>query len=159
MFGLDDTWKFIWSFLVVLPVVTLIHELGHTFFILLFGGKVKLALGRGKKLFRVGSISVHRIYFLDSFIEYGNLKWSNRFTHFLVHSGGVLFNFGSMLLLNYLILQGVFPTHIVFYQFDYFSVWFAVFSLLPVDYGNGEYSDGITIYFILRYGEFKQLTR
>lgn len=159
LFGFEDVWKFIWSFMIVLPLVTLIHELGHTFFILLFGGKVKLALGRGKKLFRIGLISVHRIYFLDSFIEYSNLKWSNRFTHFLVHAGGILFNFGSLFLVNYLILQGFLPIHTIFYQFAYFSVWFAVFSLLPIDYGNDEYSDGISIYFILRYGEFKQLTR
>lgn len=157
MFEFGDAWKFLWSLLVVFPLVTLIHELGHTFFIYLFGGKAKFALGRGKRLFKIGMVSVHRIYFLDAFIEYTKLKWSNRFTHFFVHAGGILFNLGSVFLVNFLINQGVFEEQIFFYQFAYFSIWFVTFSILPVDYGDGKYSDGITIYLVLRYGQFKQL--
>lgn len=159
MFTIEDIWKFIWSFLFVFPLVALIHEMGHAFFILLFGGKVHLALGHGKKLFKIGIVSVHQIYFLDSFIKYTKLKWGNRFTRFFVHAGGVIFNLGSVFLLNYLVHQSILNEHIFFYQFAYFSVWIATFSLVPVNYGDGKYSDGVAIYYVLRYGESKQLSK
>lgn len=42
--------------LVILPLVTLIHELGHAFFAKIFGRKVtKISLGLfGKKIFSIG---------------------------------------------------------------------------------------------------------
>lgn len=159
MFELGDVWNFILALLFIFPLVALIHEMGHAFFILLFGGKVRLALGRGKRLFKIGIVSVHQIYFLDSFIKYTKLKWANRFTRFCVHAGGVLFNIGSVFLLNSLVHQGILNEHIFFYQFAYFSVWLATFSLLPVNYGDGKYSDGVAMYYVLRYGESKQLSK
>ncbi|PPA70690.1 hypothetical protein [Jeotgalibacillus proteolyticus] len=157
MFQTDDLWTFLWSFLIVFPTVSFVHQLGHSFFAVLFGGNASFSLGRGRKLFCIGPISVHRIYFLDSFCKYSPLKWNNRFTHTVVHLGGVIFNVGSILLINSLITVDLLDPHVFFYQYAYFSVYFAAFSLLPVSFGDNRYSDGMAVYRILRYGDRIQL--
>lgn len=157
MFQLSDMWTFLWSFLIVFPTVSLVHQLGHSFFAIIFGGSASFSLGRGRKLFSIGPVDVHSIYFLDSFCEYTPLKWNNRFTHTMVHLGGVIFNIGSILLINLLIINNVIDPDIFFYQYAYFSVYFAAFSLLPVSFGEKKYSDGLAVVRILKYGERVQL--
>ncbi|MBS8263153.1 hypothetical protein DYI25_01730 [Mesobacillus boroniphilus] len=158
MFGFSDFLGFLLALLFIYPVVSLVHEMGHSFFAWMFGGKFSFSLGRGKNIFKKGPFSLNSMYFLDAFCEYEQLKWNNRLTHFLVHAGGVIFNLGSVLLLNLLISQGVLEPHIIFVRFSYFSVWLATFSLVPVDYGNGNYSDGLSIYHVLRYRKWPKLT-
>ncbi|AQQ53775.1 hypothetical protein [Planococcus lenghuensis] len=157
MFTFSDIWGFIAATLIIYPVVVIIHELGHTFFTLLFGGRTRIELGRGRKLFDVGPLAVHSLYFLDSALQYTDLKWSNRFTHFLVHIGGVLFNIGSIFLLNQLILEGILENRQVYHQFSYFSLWFAAYAAIPVDYGDEKYSDGMSAYLVARYRKYVQL--
>ncbi|MFB1082873.1 hypothetical protein [Jeotgalibacillus sp. JSM ZJ347] len=157
MFQLKDIWTFLWSFLIVFPTVSLVHQLGHAFFARIFGGTSNFALGRGKCLIKFGGISIHSIYFLDSFCKYTSLKYNNRMTNTLVHLGGVIFNFGSIFLINLSIMQDIIGPDIFFYQYSYFSLYFAAFSLLPVNFGNGKYSDGYAAYRIMRYGEELQL--
>ena len=41
MLGFADIIKFLISFFVILPIVTLIHLSGHVFFVMLFGGSEK----------------------------------------------------------------------------------------------------------------------
>ena len=45
MFGFNDIWKFFFSFFLLLPIVTLIHEMGHYFFARLFGGNMEINIG------------------------------------------------------------------------------------------------------------------
>ncbi|TFE02087.1 hypothetical protein [Jeotgalibacillus salarius] len=157
MFQLKDIWTFLWSFMLVFPTTSLVHQLGHSFFAKIFGGSAEFSLGRGRRLFKFGKVSVHAIYFLDSFCKYTKLKYSNRFTNTLVHLGGVIFNIGSILLINLLIIQDIIGPDIFFYQYAYFSLYFAAFSLLPVNFGGGKYSDGYAAFRILKYGEDIQL--
>lgn len=158
MFGLTDFFGFLLALLILYPLVTFIHELGHAFFAWIFGGEFNLSLGRGKKVLHIGPFNLHRMYFLDAFCNYSKLKWNNRLTHLFVHAGGVLFNLGSVFVLNLLIHKGYIEPHDLFVQYSYFSVWLATFSLIPVDYGDGNYSDGLSIYRIIRKREWPELT-
>ena len=158
MFGISDFISFLLALLLIYPFVTVVHESGHAFFAWVFGGEFNFSLGRGKTVLHIGPFSIHRMYFLDAFCEYEKLKWSNRLTHFLVHAGGVIFNLGSVLVLNLLIFLGIIEPHQIFVRYSYFSVWLATFSLVPVDYGNGNYSDGLSIYRVLRKKEWPKLT-
>ncbi|KKK38730.1 hypothetical protein WQ57_07010 [Mesobacillus campisalis] len=151
MFGFRDFIGFLWAFLLIYPIVSIVHILGHACFVRMFGGKFKVAVGRGKVMFERGPFTIHRMYFLDSYVDYTPLKWSNCITHFFVHAGGVVFNLGSTFLLNYLIANGYLEPKAVFEKYSYFSIWFATFALLPVEYGDGKYSDGLSMYLILRY--------
>lgn len=155
MFGFNDIWKFFFSFFLLLPIVTLIHEMGHYFFARLFGGNMEINIGSGKSLLRVGPIRLNRIYFWDGWCQYEALRHENKFTNIMVYAGGALFNLASILIVNGLIYAGVFETSIFTYQFAYFSFYFIFFSLFPIDHPNGYPSDGKAIVNVFRYGKSK----
>ncbi|CCF06953.1 putative protein ywmF [Bacillus velezensis CAU B946] len=153
LFGFNDMIKFFVSFLIILPMVSVIHVSGHSFMAMLFGGKASLDIGMGKRLLKVGPIQVRRIYFIDSFCKFGELRIDNRLTSALVYSGGCLFNLASIFLINLLIIKDFLEPNLFFYQFVYFSTYYVFFALLPVQYGDNKLSDGLAVYKVIRYGE------
>lgn len=158
MFNFPDFLSLLLSLMFIYPIVSFIHEMGHAFFAWIFGGKFTFSLGRGREIFKKGPFSLNIMYFLDSYCEYANLRWNNRFTHFLVHAGGIIFNLGTVFLLNVMIAKGILDHRYIYLRFSHFSVWLATFALVPVDYGKGNYSDGLAIYHVLRYNEWPKLT-
>ncbi|MCT9852177.1 hypothetical protein P2R64_30110 [Priestia megaterium] len=153
MFGFHDLPKLLFSLLFVLPLVSAIHHLGHSIMAILFGGRVDFTIGKGKTIFRWKKIKIKSIYFLDSFCVYGKLKYDNRFTHACVYAGGAIANLVSIFIVNALIIFDVFSPNLFSYQFVYFSVYYLVFSLLPVKFSETTSSDGRAIYDALRYGK------
>ncbi|MCM3796528.1 site-2 protease family protein [Priestia megaterium] len=153
MFGFSDMPKFLFSFLLVLPLVSLIHQLGHSIMAILFGGRVDFTIGKGKTIFKWKKVKLKSVYFLDSFCVYEKLKYDNRFTHSFVYAGGAIANLASIFLVNSLLIVGIIPTNLFFYQFVYFSVYYIAFSLLPIKYTETTSSDGRAIYDALRYGK------
>ncbi|MFE7062721.1 hypothetical protein ACFVAD_11270 [Sutcliffiella sp. NPDC057660] len=155
MFGFNDLWKFFVSFFLVLPMVTILHELGHFFFAKLFGGKVIVHIGTGNILFKIGSLRIRKLYFYDGWCEY--ITVSNRagkIEKALVYLGGSLFNIASILILNGLIMKGVIEPNILIYQFTYFSFYFVFFSLFPINHLNGCPSDGMAALNVLTNKKF-----
>ena len=146
MFDWGDIDKFFISFFIILPIVTLIHELGHYFFAKLFGGSLDMQIGIGKKLFKVGRLQVNRVYFYDAWCHFTDLRWSNKVTRTLVYGGGVIFNLASILIVNAFILRRDIEPTLYTYQFAYFSFYYIFFSLYPIYYSNGHPSDGRAIY-------------
>lgn len=153
MFEWKDIPTFFWAFFLVLPLVAIVHQLGHTLFALLFGGKGSFTVGRGRTLLKLGVVKIKHLYFLDSFCEYEALKFDNKFAHAFVYLGGPLFNLLSVLLINSLISAQIWEPNAFFYQFSYFSVYFVFFALLPVKYAENHSSDGRAIYDVLKYGK------
>lgn len=153
VFGLNDLPKFVWSFCLVLPLVSFIHQLGHSVMAIIFGGKVDFTIGRGKTILKMGKFKIKSVYFLDSFCKYENLKNDSRISHAVVYAGGVLFNLLTIFIMNGLIMANILPEDIFCYQFVYFSVYYVIFSLLPIQYTETSASDGRAIYNVLRYGK------
>ncbi|MFN2744585.1 MULTISPECIES: hypothetical protein [Bacillus] len=153
MFGFRDIITFFWSFLLVFPAVSVLHALGHSFMVLIFGGKPDLEVGMGKKLIKIGVIQIRSIYFMDSFCNYSDLKYDNRYTHALIYAGGAIFNLASIFIVNSLIIHDILAESIFLYQFVYFSTYYLVFALIPVRYSENHLSDGMAIYQVLKYGE------
>jgi membrane-associated protease RseP (regulator of RpoE activity) len=155
MFGFNDLWKFFISFFLVLPTVTILHELGHFFFAKLFGGKVIVHIGTGNVLFKIGSLRIRKLYFYDGWCEY--ITVSNRtgkIEKALVYLGGSLFNIASILILNGLIMKGMLEPNILIYQFTYFSFYYVFFSLFPINHLNGCPSDGMAALNVLTNKKF-----
>lgn len=151
MFGLNDLPKFFLAFFLVLPVISLVHEAGHVFFAWLMGGKnIKVSIGSGKVLFRIGMLEVRKYYFWYGFCSFDNLKRDKRFANILIFSGGVLFNTVAALVVVYMINNGQVEPGIVTYQFTYFSLYYIFFALLPMPYPDGNHSDGKLILDLLR---------
>lgn len=153
MFGQSDMPKLLFSFLIVIPLVSVIHQLGHSLMAIILGGKVDFTIGQGKTIFRWKKIKIKSIYFLHSFCIYEKLKYDNRFTHACVYAGGTIANLASILLVYGLIMLGVLSKNLFSYQFVYFSIYYIVFSLLPFEYSETSLSDGRAIYDALRYGK------
>ncbi|GGB41083.1 site-2 protease family protein [Fictibacillus barbaricus] len=141
MFGFEDVWKFFFSFFLVLPIVTFIHEAGHLFFGKITGGKVRIHIGSGNRLLKIGPCNIRALYFWDGWCEYENLKNHTRRHLVAVYLGGPLFTILSMLIVNMLIYMEVFKAGIFTYQFVYFSFYFVFFSLIPIEH-NGYPTDG-----------------
>ncbi|MBD8847819.1 MULTISPECIES: site-2 protease family protein [Priestia] len=153
MFGWSDMPKLLFSFLIVIPLVSVIHQLGHSLMAIILGGRIDFTIGQGKTIFKWKKIKIKSIYFLHSFCIYEKLKYDNRFTHACVYAGGTIANLASILLVYGLIMLGVLPKNLFSYQFVYFSVYYIVFSLLPFEYSETSLSDGRAIYDALRYGK------
>lgn len=153
MFGWSDMPKLLFSFLIVIPLVSVIHQLGHSLMAITLGGRVDFTIGQGKTIFKWKKIKIKSIYFLHSFCIYEKLKYDNRFTHACVYAGGTIANLASILLVYALIMLGVLSKNLFSYQFVYFSIYYIVFSLLPFEYSETSLSDGRAIYDALRYGK------
>ncbi|GHI00967.1 hypothetical protein [Neobacillus kokaensis] len=143
MFGFADIIKFLISFFVILPIVTLIHLSGHIFFVTLFGGlEKKIVIGCGTKVFSFWNIEIRKYYFWNGACEFKSLRHDNRFTNTLIYLGGSLFNLTSIFLVNALISQGILDTSVFWYQFVYFSFYILFLSLFPMYFSDGSPSDG-----------------
>ncbi|MCJ7988372.1 site-2 protease family protein [Priestia megaterium] len=153
MFGWSDMPKLLFSFLIVIPLVSVIHQLGHSLMAIILGGRIDFTIGQGRTIFRWKKIKIKSIYFLHSFCIYEKLKYDNRFTHACVYAGGTIANLASILLVYGLIMWGVLSKNLFSYQFVYFSIYYIVFSLLPFEYSETSLSDGRAIYDALRYGK------
>lgn len=73
--------------ILLVPICTFIHELGHALFVKLFGGKViQVEIGTGPVLFQIGSVAFKRMFFLGGFciFEWPNGKKVSKFEEFLV---------------------------------------------------------------------------
>lgn len=157
LFGINDLWKFFLSFFLVLPIVTVIHEMGHYFFAKLFGGKVIVHIGTGNILFKFGSMRIRKLYFYDGWCEYISLsKKASKLDKVLVYLGGSLFNILSIFILNTLILNDFLEPSIFYYQFTYFSFYFLFFSLFPINHLNGCPSDGMAVLNLLTNKKFSK---
>jgi hypothetical protein len=153
MFTLNDMWIFFLAFFLTLPLVTLVHEAGHVLAARVFGARINFAIGAGKTLLKLGPLEVKRLYFMDGWCQYEDLKYDKKWVHIMIYLSGSISNLLVILLINYLIYQGVLPAHIFFYQFVYFSVYFIFFSLFPFKTGEGNPSDGLAIYEVLKFGK------
>lgn len=156
MFGWSDMPKLLFSFLIVIPLVSVIHQLEHSLMAIILGGRIDFTIGQGRTIFRWKKIKIKSIYFLHSFCIYEKLKYDNRFTHACVYAGGTIANLASILLVYGLIMWGVLSKNLFSYQFVYFSIYYIVFSLLPFEYSEyseTSLSDGRAIYDALRYGK------
>ena len=64
-----------------------------------------------QKVLKIGVVEIRRIYFLDAFCHYEEMRRNNRFSHILVYLGGSLCNLLSVLILNTMIANDFLPEH------------------------------------------------
>lgn len=143
MFGIDDIPKFLLAFFLVLPVISILHEGGHVFFAWLMGGKnIKVTVGSGKPIVRLGMVEIRQYYFWYGLCTFENIERKEKFANILIFAGGSLFNFLGVLAVIFLVEEGILETGVLTYQFTYFSLYYIFFALLPMPYPDGNYSDG-----------------
>jgi hypothetical protein len=159
MFVIADIIKFLISFFVILPIVTLIHLSGHVFFVTLFRGlEKKIIIGCGAMVFSFWNIEVRKYYFWNGACEFKSLRHDNRVTNTLIYLGGSLFNLLSIFLVHALISQGVLDKSVFWSQFTYFSFYILFFSLFPMYFSDGSPSDGKAAVLALKNQDEKKIS-
>ena len=151
MFGLNDLPKFFLAFFLVLPIISLLHEIGHVFFAWLMGAKnIRIVIGHGKTVAKLGMFEVRHYYFWYGSCTFENIKRKNKLAYITIYMGGVIFNILSTIAIILLIENKTISTGIITYQFTYFSMYYIFFALLPMTYPGGYLSDGKIILDLLR---------
>ncbi|EQB86791.1 membrane-associated protease RseP (regulator of RpoE activity) [Clostridium punense] len=149
------------GFFVMLPIILLIHEFGHVFFVKLFGGKVtNITLGFGKKIISIGILDIRLLYFVSGHFYYENLEKDSKGSRILILLGGLIFNAISMAIvfIPALILYPEYDIYNIpmlataFQTFLEFSFMFVIFNLLPIRLNNMN-TDGLQLYQLIRYGK------
>ncbi|MTI47892.1 M50 family metallopeptidase [Sporosalibacterium faouarense] len=138
---------------IFMPIITLIHEIGHACISKLFGCKIKkIVIGKGKTIVRLGFLEIRKIYFFAGRYEaYNGAK--TRTGRVMVHIGGVLFNLFSILIVIVLISNEIFRSHRLLIVFINMSIYVIIACIIPITYLDGSNSDGKQIYHTIKYGE------
>ncbi|WP_324718982.1 site-2 protease family protein [Salinimicrobium sp. HB62] len=143
MFGISDIPKFLLAFFLVLPLISIIHELGHVFFARLMGAKnIRIIVGSGKPVYNRGIVEIRQYYFWYGFCTFENIERKEKVANILIFSGGALFNLLSIIAVILLVENKVLEEGMLTYQFTYFSMYYVFFALLPMLYPGGNFSDG-----------------
>lgn len=151
MFGIQDIPKFILAFFILLPVISIIHEMGHVFFAWLMGGKnIKIVVGTGKPIFNRWIVEVRQYYFWYGFCTFDNVTRQRRLASIFIFSGGALFNLLGAIGIILLVKNDILKESLFTYQFTYFSLYYIFFALIPIPYPDGTYSDGRIILDLIR---------
>lgn len=148
-----------------MPLIFLIHELGHAFFVKIFGGQVtKITLGLlGKRILSVGIFQVNLWYFLGGKAEHRNLKIGNKFARGIILIGGLIFNIVSIILINKLgsLYNPKFMYTMVndllfniMRAFVTYSIIIVIINALPIKLFSMN-TDGRQLYQLIRYGNSK----
>lgn len=151
MISLEDIPKLFCAFFVILPLVSLFHELGHVVIAKLLGAKkVKIIVGSGRVLLNTRYFEIRKYYFYYGYCYYENIGDQSRWRNLFIYSGGILGNLISSYILILIVSQEVFEPTIITHQFLYFSLYYVFFAILPMSYPDGNYSDGKIIYHLLK---------
>ena len=132
---------------VIGPIIILIHEVGHVFFVKLFGGKTcRIVLGSGKKILSLEKIDIYTLCFTGGICFYEDLKMDNKISQISIALGGIIFNimafFISILLLKH--INNLYLTH-----FKNLNLILAIYNMLPLTVKNFD-SDGKQLYKTLK---------
>ncbi|MHA6280590.1 site-2 protease family protein [Salinimicrobium sp. CAU 1759] len=151
MFGISDIPKFLLAFFLVLPLISIIHELGHVFFAWIMGAKnIRVIVGSGKPVYNRGILEIRQYYFWYGFCTFENIERKEKVANILIFSGGALFNLISTMAVILLVENKTLEEGMLTYQFTYFSMYYVFFALLPMLYPGGNFSDGKVILELLK---------
>lgn len=134
--------------MVFFPVVTIVHELGHAFFVKIFGGEIfSIGFGSGKKIFKVKKFYVGSKVVLSGRVYWENEKKFHLHQSILILLGGILFNVVSASLIWF---YGNIQYADLYRGYIIYSYFMAFVSLLPFTFSDGVRSDGLQIIELLK---------
>ncbi|GAF11636.1 hypothetical protein JCM19046_2591 [Bacillus sp. JCM 19046] len=154
MFSPTDWFRLLMAALFILPLTTVIRESGYYLVATILRGTNKnLIIGSGPTLFKLPTIEVRRYFFMYSWMEYDELKPSNRLWHGLIYLSPILTTGVSAVTVNSLVLNGVLDNNIFWSTFIFYCFYFMLFDLIPVYLPDGQPTNGRAIYDLIRHGE------
>jgi len=119
--------------LFICPIIALIHESGHAFFLKIFGAKVsEFSIGNGDILWRKNNFFIKKVYFFGGRVVSENHEILSKNQRVFVYLGGIFFNFLSSLVLHlwtgyeFLVFRNYLDS------FIFVSYLFVVINLIPL---------------------------
>lgn len=142
MIPMDFMINFVIIALFIFPFIALIHELGHAFFLKLFGGTIReFAIGIGDVLWQKNKFSIRTVYFAGGWVLPKDISILTKTQKSFYYLGGVIFNLLSALALD--LFTGyeflVFRNYLD--SFIFVSYLNVLVNLIPLTYISGT-SDG-----------------
>jgi hypothetical protein len=134
------------------PINLFIHELGHAFFIKVFGGKMKcIYVGSGEPILKIQKVVINKYFFLFGLADYEDhsIKITNKLSYFLIAIGGVLFN-AITLTIVILVFNAYDPNHFLKGYYIGFTAMLILSAIIPITYPDGNESDGKYIMNLLK---------
>lgn len=154
MFGLLDFLYIMVSIFIILPLVSMIHEIGHLFFAFLFKAKNQtLDIGCGKPVFKIGRLCFRKYYFFYSWCQFERLENNSKLNYILVYAGPMIFNIFAAIMINGLVQYDLIAAQKFWNLFVYYSIYFVLFDVIPMRYPDGQPSNGLVVFEMLKYGK------
>lgn len=121
-------------YIVYLPIIILIHELGHAVFVVLVGGKVKeVSIGRGEEAFRFGKFVLYKSDWWTGFCAWEDIDSLAEYKQLLIYMGGIIFNLATA---TTVWILGDAQYADWYRSFIVASYFMAVLNVLPIYYKN-----------------------
>ncbi|MBO1002529.1 hypothetical protein [Pseudogracilibacillus auburnensis] len=148
------------SLFFILPIVSIIREIGYLITSKIFGAKKsKITIGSGPKLFHLSVFEVRKYYFAYSWCSYDSLRNESKLAHIIIYASPILSNLLIALLINGLLAYELLGLPNFWNKFVFYSFYFVLFDALPIYYPDGQPSNGRVIYNLLRYGRKSDFER
>ena len=142
--------EFIIGVFIFMPIITLIHELGHVFFAKIFGAEIKkIVIGSGKTFLTLGKFEVKTMYFNYGYFQADKLG-NSKFKKVITLLGGIIFNLASCLIIIILLYIDILSKNDLINIFIGFSLYTIIAALIPIKYFNDKNSDGLQICRIIK---------
>ncbi len=142
------------SALFILPLTTIIRESGYYLAASILGGtNKKLIIGSGPILFSLKTVEVRRYFFMYSWMQYDELRPSNRFWHGFIYASPILTTGVCAFTVNSLILSGTLDNNIFWSTFIFYCFYFMLFDVIPVYLPDGQPTNGRAIFDLVWHGE------
>ncbi|WP_180320507.1 hypothetical protein [Shouchella patagoniensis] len=154
MFSPFDWLRLLMSALFILPLTTIIRESGYYLAASILGGtNKKLIIGSGPILFSLKTVEVRRYFFMYSWMQYDELRPSNRFWHGFIYASPILTTGVCAFTVNSLILSGTLDNNIFWSTFIFYCFYFMLFDVIPVYLPDGQPTNGRAIFDLVWHGE------
>lgn len=154
MFGFSELISLAISAFIILPLVTLLREVGYIIVGLLFGAhNPRLTIGSGQRVFKFGIFDIRKHYHLYSWFSFDYLSRNSRTAYTLVYASPILINLSFALTINALLANGMLQDFRTFWErLVFYSFYYILFDTIPMITINGKPNNGMIIYEMIRYG-------
>lgn len=122
----------------IIPIIIIIHEIGHAFFISLFKGRVtEISIGKGRKLVKLGIFSFYTYFFMGGYCHSEPPKKEyTLFQSIFITTGGILFNLISAAIVGYLSNYKLGSYNNLLDAFIFWSLMLSLITIIPINIGS-----------------------
>lgn len=155
MFGLAELGSLIVSAFIILPVVTVLREVGYVLCSWILGVKnARLTIGSGPRIIKIGMFDIRRHYHMYSWFSYDSIKRKSKTSFVILYASPILINLTFALTINALLANGLLEDSKTFWErFIFYAFYYILLDAIPMLTINGKPNNGMIIYEMLRYGK------